>query len=217
MGQALKQIIEGRGIAFHPQHKLASVDVKQRELVFEQGNRAAFDLLLAVPVHHSPRVVQEAGLTGETGWIPVDSRTLKSRFEGVYAVGDGTGIRLPGRHRPDVPLSLPKAGAFAHLQAEVVAHNVAAEITGAGAQREFGGKGYCFVELEHGLAAFAQGSFYIEPAPLVSMTRPSRRGYWGKMLFEKYWLWRWFPNSLEPIKAALDKALVMNTRLWRWF
>jgi len=212
MGNLLKQMDESHGIALHLRHRLASVDGANRELVFEGGQKAQFDLLVSVPPHRSPRLVQEAGLTGESGWIPVDARTLKTRFDGVWAIGDITTISLPGRHQPDVPLTLPKAGAFAHLQGEVVADQIAAtieepalspvlsEVEGAakrrGSPRTFDGKGYCWIEVEHGLAAFASGEFYVESAPIVSMRPPSRALYWGKVMFEKYWLASGWARSL---------------------
>ena len=65
---------------------------------------------------------------------------------------------------------------FAHLEAEVVAHNIAAKIKGAPASSEFDGRGYCFVELGDGRAGFAKGNFYAEPAPAVSLYRPGGTG-----------------------------------------
>lgn len=188
MGNLLKQMDEDHGISVHLRHRLMSVDSTHRELIFEGGQKARFDLLVSVPPHHSARLVQEAGLTNETGWIPVEARTLKTRFEDVWAIGDVTSISLPGRHHPDVPLTLPKAGTFAHIQAEVVADQIAAAIEGEGSPRAFDGKGYCWIETEHGRAGFASGEFYSEPAPIVKLRPPSRTLYWGKVLFEKYWL-----------------------------
>jgi len=196
MGNLLKQMDESHGITVHLRHRLASVDGAERELVFEGGERARFDLLLSVPPHRSPHLVQEAGLTGEAGWIPVQPRTLKTRVEGVWAIGDVTAISLPGRHQPDTPLSLPKAGTFAHRQAEVVADQIAAAIEGRGSFRTFDGKGYCWIEMEHGRAAFASGGFFVEPAPIVELRPPSRALYWGKVLFEKYWLASGRPRNL---------------------
>lgn len=196
MGNLLKQMDEDRGIAVHLRHRLASVDGAGRELIFEGGQKARFDLLVSVPPHRSPRVVSEAGLTGETGWIPVEARTLKTRFEDVWAIGDITSIGLPGRHQPDAPLTLPKAGAFAHIQGGVVADRIASAIEGRGAPRTFDGKGYCWIEVEHGLAAFASGEFFVEPAPVVSLRSPSRALYWGKVMFEKYWLASGWARSL---------------------
>ena len=64
-------------------------------------------LLLAVPPHRAPAVVREAGLPGPSGWIPVDPRTLQTKFAGVFAVGDVTAIPLSNGG------ALPKAEALA--------------------------------------------------------------------------------------------------------
>ncbi len=136
LGEAVKGLVEGKGIGFHPQRKLQAVDPERRELAFEGGERAGYDLLVVIPPHRCPPVVKEAGLTGEPGWVPVDKGTLETHRERVYALGDVTTIKLP------VGLMLPKAGVFAHHQAEVVAHNIAAEITGGPTRKVFDGHGY---------------------------------------------------------------------------
>jgi sulfide:quinone oxidoreductase len=186
LGEAIKAMVEGKGIGFHPQRKLAAVDAERRQLAFEGGATATYDLLVVVPPHRCPSVVRDAGFTGETGWVPVDKGTLETNHERVFAIGDVTAIKLP------VGLMLPKAGVFAHAQAEAVAHNIAAAITGQGAPERFDGAGYCFVEMGDGVAAYAKGNFYAEPAPAVTMRSPSRLWHWGKIYVEKWWLRRWF-------------------------
>ncbi|MBI2491080.1 MAG: NAD(P)/FAD-dependent oxidoreductase, partial [Candidatus Rokubacteria bacterium] len=86
----------------------------------------------------------------------------------------------------------PKAGVFAHAEAEVVAHNLAAEITGRGVPRHFDGFGSCFVEMGDGVAAYAKGNFYAEPAPAMTLRSPSRVWHWSKIYVEKSRLRRWF-------------------------
>lgn len=216
-GQATREIVEGRGIAFHPGRRLAAVDGEARELAFEDGERVPYDLLLAVPPHRSPAVVRESGLAGETGWIPVDARTLRTGHDGVYALGDAAGIRLPGRFKPDVPLMLPKAGVFAHAQAEVVAANIAAEIQGRPGRREFDGLGYCFLEMGRGIAGFASGHFFAEPAPDVRMKRPGRVWHTGKTLFERYWLTSLGTGRWADATRRWGKWLVNQDWTWRWF
>jgi sulfide:quinone oxidoreductase len=87
---------------------------------------------------------------------------------------------------------LPKAGVFAHHGAEVVAHNVATSITGAGQPQRFTGQGACFVETGAGRAGFGSGDFFAEPAPQMKFSPPSALRHWGKVAYEKYWLWKWF-------------------------
>ena len=186
IGGALKGMLEGRAIGFNPGAVLSSVDAGERKMVFEDGRTAQFDLLIAVPPHESPRVVRESGLAADSGWVPVDPRTLATQHEGVYALGDVTAIKLPSG------LMLPKAGVFAHGQAEVVAENIAAEIDGERNGRRFDGDGSCFIETGYGKAAYGSGNFYAEPTPAVKLHEPGRRWHWGKKWFEWNWLRRWF-------------------------
>jgi sulfide:quinone oxidoreductase len=183
---ALRAMIEGRGITYFPGHKLVSADADARRLAFANGASAGFDLLAYVPPHRVPEVAREAGLVAESGWIAVDRHTLATRFAGVYAIGDATGIAL-ANGRP-----LPKAGVLAHAQADVVADNIVHEITGKGAARRFDGKGACFIETGDGRAGYGDGDFFAEPSPRVRLRQPSHMLHLGKVLYEKYWLGRWF-------------------------
>ena len=186
VSKAVRGMVEAKGIAYHPEHQLASVDPATKTLRFTDGTEAPFDLLAYVPPHRAPQVVREAGLVNEGGWIPVDRHTLQTRFEGVYALGDVTTIPLK------VGKPLPKAGVFAHGQAEVVARNLALSILGHGSPAAFQGHGECFVETGDGRAALGRGDFYGEPTPRIEMRAPGILWHWGKVWFEKAWLWRWF-------------------------
>jgi sulfide:quinone oxidoreductase len=144
-------------------------------------------LLFAIPPHKAPKVVKQSGLADESGWIPVDKNTLKTKFDDVFALGDVNKIMLA------MGMPLPKAGVFAHLQAEVVAHNIAADILGY-RKKEYNGWGECFLEIGYGKAGLVKGNFYAEPIPDAKMQWPplSRIWHWSKVIFEKYWFWRWF-------------------------
>jgi sulfide:quinone oxidoreductase len=186
MGEAVRALVESRGVGFHGQHKLVGVDPERRELTFDSGVTVDYDLLVIVPPHRCPAVVKEAGLTAEPGWVPVDRGTLETPHERVFAIGDMTLIKLP------VGLPLPKAGVFAHGEGEVVADNIAADIAGRAGRRRFDGHGSCIIEMGDGIAAYAKGDFYAEPAPAMTFRSPSRFWHWGKIYVEKHWLRRWF-------------------------
>jgi sulfide:quinone oxidoreductase len=183
---AVRQVVESKGIGYHPEHQVASVDPEKRRLTFANGVSVDFDLLVYVPPHRAPAVVQKAGLLGETGWVPVDRTTFETRFAGVYAIGDVTTVPL------SMGKPLPKAGVFAHHEAEVVAANIAHAWTGRGTRRAFDGHGQCFLETGDGRAGIGAGNFYGEPVPNVKLHRPSRWWHWGKVLFEQRWLRQWF-------------------------
>lgn len=182
----VREMVESKGIRYYPGHQVKTADAKARRLKFENGEEAPYDLLIHVPPLRPPGVVRAAGLAREAGWIGVDRHTLATDFERVFAVGDVTSIPLK------LGKPLPKAGVFAHAEAEVVARNVAREVTGRGAPAVFDGHGECFVETGGGQAGFGAGNFYAEPLPQVSLHRPARRWHMGKVLLEKSWLWRWF-------------------------
>lgn len=207
LGEAVKEMLRARRVAFHPLHKLTAVDGRAQELIFEGQAPVKFDLLVAIPPHRSPRVVRDAGMTGEIGWVPVDRTSLRTRHENVYAVGDVTAIPIPGRWKPDVPLMLPKAGVFAHAEAEVVARRIAGQITGAPAPAEFGGNGYCMLEAGETMAGFAFGDFFAEPSPQVELRRLGRAWHVGKVLFEQWWL-----TPPGPRREALRVALGLGAR-----
>lgn len=188
LGDAVKQMLESRGVAFHPMHKLTQVDPSAREITFDGQGSFRYGLLVAIPPHQGSRLVSESGLANEAGWIPVDRATLLTKHENVYAIGDATAISVPGRWKPDVPLMLPKAGVFAHAQAEVVARRIAAEIAGARQQGNFPGIGYCMLEAGESLAGFAYGDFFAEPSPQIELRNIGRPWHLGKVLFERWWL-----------------------------
>jgi len=182
MGEAVVGMLAAKGISFHPTLSLDHVDPAGQELVFKDGRREVFDLLAGVPPHRPPHVVKESPLSNEAGWVPVDQHTLATPFENVYAIGDVTTITL-ANGRP-----LPKAGTFAHAEAEAVAARIAAQISGNVPQAEFDGAGYCWIEAGGGSAGFASGRFYAEPNPAVGLPRSGRVWHWGKLMFETYWL-----------------------------
>ncbi|MEX0697197.1 MAG: FAD/NAD(P)-binding oxidoreductase [Dongiaceae bacterium] len=182
----VRQLVESRGVRVHSEHAVSEVDPSGRLIHFKNGETALFDLLAYVPPHRAPAAVRTAGLTGESGWVPVDRQTLETEFPGVYAIGDVTGIPLVNG-RP-----LPKAGVFAHGEAEVVANNIAHAIIGKGAPRTFEGHGACFIEIGDGRAGFGSGNFLAEPAPQIRLRQPGRLWHLGKVAYEKYWLYRWF-------------------------
>ncbi|MEK6572237.1 MAG: FAD/NAD(P)-binding oxidoreductase, partial [Bacteroidota bacterium] len=197
-------------ITFHPLHKLISVNSQTHELVFEGKDPVRYDLLVAIPPHRASRIVRDANLSNEAGWVPVDRLTLRTKYENVYAIGDITAIAIPGRWKPDVPMMLPKAGVFAHVQAEIVAERIADEISGRAPKAEFCGTGYCMLEAGEGLAGFAFGDFFGEPSPRLELRNIGRAWHLGKVLFEQWWL------SPFGLKRSLLRSLInLGSRLMK--
>ena len=185
IGEAVKEILRKRDIAFNPSHELTSIDPNKREIQFGD-KKEKFDLLAYVPPHKVSQALAKTGLLTETGWVKVDPKTLQTESPQVFALGDAVSIKLPSG------LPLPKAGVFAHGEAEVVARNIAAKVSGEEANHQFAGNGSCFLEIGYGKAAYAKGNFYQEPQAEITMRGPGITWHLSKILFEKWWLWRWF-------------------------
>jgi hypothetical protein len=69
---------------------------------------------------------------------------------------------------------------------------IARDDSGGGKVKVFDGVGSCFLMTGGAQAAFVKGSWFSTPRPSVKFSAPSRTTYMQRVLFEKYWLRRWF-------------------------
>jgi sulfide:quinone oxidoreductase len=196
MGQYIKAELARRGIEFYPRRAIVRVNTAGRLVHFEDGSEAHYDLLLTIPPHEAPKVVHDAQLTNPAGWIPVDPLTLQVKLPpntpDVYAIGDITSVPLPGRFKPDVGLSLPKAGVMAEKHGRIVAHQIAARVLGRPPAEVFDGKGYCYLETGGGHAVKAEGSFFELPHPVMQKRIPDEAQLRDKLL--------WVERLLRPMR-----------------
>lgn len=184
VGEALISMLKDHGVGFHPRKALARVDEAARTMHFGDGTSEPFDLLAVVPPHVPSAAARSAGLS-ESGWIPVDPRTLSTSADNVWAIGDATVLTLPNG-KP-----LPKAAVFAEAQAAVVAHGVARHLGYDVAERHFTGTGACYVETGDHQAAKGDGDFFAPSPPSVTLYPPSREFHEEKVAQELAWLTRW--------------------------
>lgn len=181
----VRDLLAAKRIAYHPDHQIVRCDTAARRLQFANSVEASYDLLAFVAPHRAPRVVRDAGLTGESGWIPVDRGTLRTRFDRVWAIGDVTGIPLT------MGKPLPKAATFAVGEAEAVARSIAAELGVGQRPPPYSAMGECWVETGDGAAAHGHGDFFGDPAPVVALEPPTSGAHAAKEAWERDWLDRW--------------------------
>jgi sulfide:quinone oxidoreductase len=110
-----------------------ALDPARRVAILDDERELPYDLFLGIPKHRVPDVVAASGLT-ENGWIPVNPKNLKTRFRGVYAIGDVTSV------------GTPKAGVFAEGAARIVAASLIADVQGGDRPPAYAGAGSCYVE-----------------------------------------------------------------------
>ncbi len=178
--EAILAAFAERGIVFVPDRRVSALDPDTHEAVLDDGSRLPFDLFLGIPVHRAPAVVVDSGMT-EDGWIPVEPRTLATRFPDVYAVGDVTSV------------GTPKAGVFAEGAARVVADHLIARIRSADVPAGYDGTGSCYIEWGGHEVARVDVDFFSTPGhPTGTFAPPSAEMTAEKAEFGASRAARWF-------------------------
>ena len=175
---ALVAAFSERGIAFMPSSLVARLEGGSAFLA--DGTELPCDLFLGVPKHRAPRVVVESGLATDGGFVEADSRTMATRFPGVYAVGD---VATAG---------VPKAGMFAEGQARVLAAALIARLRGAGDVPAYEGRATCYIEFGAGRVGRVDVDFFSGPKAAGTYTAPSPTLVAEKQQFGATRRARWF-------------------------
>jgi sulfide:quinone oxidoreductase len=149
-----------RDIAVVSGRRVDSLDPARSVAVLDDGSESPFDLFLGVPKHRAPEVVIASGMT-DGDYVPVDPATLRTRYPGVYAVGDvaATGV--------------PKAGAFAEGAARIVAEDLIAQTTGGEGPGPYAGRGSCYIEFGGDRVGRVDIDFLSGPSRTQSFSAPS--------------------------------------------
>jgi sulfide:quinone oxidoreductase len=177
--RAILAAFSERGISFVPNHRVRALDPLRRVAILDDASEMPYDLFLGIPKHRVPEVLLASGLT-EDGWVPVNAKNLKTRFTGVYAVGDVTSV------------GTPKAGVFAEGAAKVAAAAILAEIRGDEQPAAYDGRGTCYVEFGGERVGRVDVDFLSGPAPTGSFMEPSLALVEEKQKFGSSRRARWF-------------------------
>ncbi len=176
---ALMEAFAERGIKFMGSTKIASVDEAGRRVQLDNGDSLACDLFMGVPKNRAADVVIASGMT-ENGWVPVDPRTLQTKYDGVFAVGDlaNTGA--------------PKAGVFAEGAARAVAANLISRLRGEPETAKNPGFGSCYIEFGADRIGRVEVDFFSGPKPTGTYYGVSEALRVDKKLFGSTRRQRWF-------------------------
>ncbi len=178
--RALLDAFAERNITFVADRELTSVDTQRRVVTLDDGQEFSYDLFLGVPAIRAPKMLEDCGMT-EDGYVPVNPRTLETRFPDVYAVGDcarqGT----------------PKAGVFAEGAARAVANTLIARLRNEEVPITHKGTGSCYIEFGAGRIGRVDVDFFSDPeGPTGTYYEPSAALRADKDQFGSSRRARWF-------------------------
>ncbi len=176
--KALMVAFAERGITFVPNRLVRALDPARRVAILDDQSEMPYDLFLGIPKHRVPDVVAASGMTVD-GWIPVDTKTLKTKYPNVYAIGDVNSV------------GTPKAGVFAEGAARTVAAEIIAEARNSEAPAAYRGVGTCYVEFGAERVGKVAVEFLAGP-PTGSFTEPSLELVGEKEEFGSSRRARWF-------------------------
>ena len=181
-------MLKKQNINLFPNYSLK--EIHKYNLEFHNGQKKDYDILVAIPFHIPPLLLNKSGLIETKGkWISVNKFTLQTRFEDVYAIGDVTEIKINNS------IAIPKAGIFAEGQARAVASQIIYKISKRSQEKshvvKFDGKGFCFMEAGNGKAGFIDTDFYNSDGAITILKEPSSIHYKKKINFEKQRIKEW--------------------------
>jgi sulfide:quinone oxidoreductase len=184
VSQMFRDALAMRNITELPGHLVTGIDPARRTAQLAGGETLPYDLFVGIPVHRAPTVLENSGLVVDN-WVPVDQSNLRTRFPGVYALGDVcSGQR-----------TVPKAGIFAEAAARVVAEDIAAAIDGGEPPAPYEGSGVCYAEFGGGLVGKVEVNFLRGEVPAAQRHDPSRAYAAEKHEFGTVRRARWFGDA----------------------
>lgn len=98
--------------------RVTRVDAERLEVETERGTVHQADVLNVIPPQKAGQIAERAGVTDDSGWVPVKPETFESQLvEDIFVIGDAA-----------VAAPMPKSGFCANAQAKVVAAAIAASL-----------------------------------------------------------------------------------------
>jgi len=184
VSQMFREGLAERGVTELSEHLVTGIDPAARTAQLASGETLPYDLFVGIPIHRAPAVLAGSGLV-ENNWVPVDQSNLRTRFDGVYALGDVC----------SGPRNVPKAGIFAEAAARVVAADIAAAVAGGDPPAPYEGSGVCYAEFGGGLVSKVEVNFLRGDAPEAKRRDPSLEFAAEKEEFGAVRRARWFGRS----------------------
>jgi len=171
--------------------KVVRVDAATLSVETEFGQTHKADVLNVIPPQKAGAIAEVAGVTNESGWVPVKHQTFESELvPDIYVVGDAT-----------VAAPMPKSGFSANAQAKVAAAAIVNALAGKPpAEAAFANTCYSLIAPDYGISVahtyllkdgkLAEASGGVSPADANDTFRKLEAEYgesWYKAIAQDTW------------------------------
>ncbi|EXJ09834.1 MULTISPECIES: NAD(P)/FAD-dependent oxidoreductase [Nitrincola] len=138
--------------------RVVRVDADKREVETEFGTLHSASALNIIPPQKAGFIADRAGVTNESGWVPVNPNTFESQqVADIYVVGDAT-IAAP----------MPKSGFAANTQGKVAAAAIVASLAGITAPDPYWANTcYSLVNPDYGISV--AGVYKVEDNQIITV------------------------------------------------
>ncbi|MBI5641426.1 MAG: FAD-dependent oxidoreductase [Nitrospirae bacterium] len=156
----------------------------QGEIKLKDGTKIPSKLSMFAPAMKGVPAVAHLG--NPRGFIPVDGRYRNTKHKNIFAVGVTVAIAPP--EQTPVPTGVPKTGFMTVKMAKTASLAIAADISGGVQPEETPIDVLCLMDMGNTAA-------YMKAAPVLpprqeSVFKEGKRFKWGKIMFERYFLWK---------------------------
>ncbi|MCL4475954.1 MAG: FAD-dependent oxidoreductase [Nitrospirae bacterium] len=154
------------------------------EVRLKDGTRIPFGLSMFAPAMKGVPAVAHLG--NPRGFIPVDGRYRHAKYKNVFCVGVAMAIAPP--EQTPVPTGVPKTGYMTVRMAKTASAAIASDIIGSSPPAEIPIDVVCLMDM-------GDTAVYMKASPVLPPRQESvfREGIWfrwGKIGFERYFLWK---------------------------
>jgi sulfide:quinone oxidoreductase len=159
-------------------------EIAPGEVTLKDGTKISFKLSMFAPAMKGVAAVAHLG--NPRGFIPVDGRYRHTKYKNIFAVGVAVAIAPP--EPTPVPTGVPKTGFMTVKMAKTAALAIVSDITGGAAPAETPIDVLCLMDM--GNTAALMKAAPVLPPRQESVFREGRWFKWGKVLFERYFLYK---------------------------
>jgi sulfide:quinone oxidoreductase len=107
-------------VLFLPKYEMVHVDHKAKSVIFKNGQKLRYNVLVSFPPQQTVPVLVDSGIADKQGRVFTNAITCKTEFPGVYCIGDAAHLTLPDVGK----LNIPKLGVVAVNQGDAVAEDL---------------------------------------------------------------------------------------------